>query len=238
MVGNIVGLLLSWLILWLSERKSLLALGFTPGFKRVFQFIFGIFFSGLLCAALQLFEAWLTNSSWYLNSKITFSQVAKYLHWHFNSVLFEELLFRGALLFIAIKRLGPKKGVFLSAICFGIYHWFAFGVFGNIGPMIFVFIITGLMGFAWALAFKRTGSMALPIGLHLGWNFVFNAIFSKGFVATPVLILERGSTYVPLEGSLSILNSLLQNILPSILTLVFLKLFFPKPIVTVSDHHK
>src|SRR5687768_857310 len=119
MAGNIIGLLLSWLILWLFERKSLLVLGFTPVLKRVLQLILGFLFSGLLCASLQLFEAWLTNSSWYLNSKITFSQIAGYLLWNFNSVVFEELLFRGALLYIAIKRLGAKKGIILSAICFG-----------------------------------------------------------------------------------------------------------------------
>ena len=238
MAGNIIGLLLSWLVLWLTERKSLLALGFTPIFKRVFQFLLGFLFSGLLCASLQLFEAWLTNSYWYLNSKITFSQISGYLLWNFNSVVFEELLFRGALLYIAIKRLGPKKGVILSAICFGIYHWFSFSVLGNIVPMIFVFIITGLMGYAWAFAFKSTGSMALPVGLHFGWNFAFNAIFSKGFVATPVLILERSSSYAPLEGSLSIANSLLQNILPSILTLLLLKFFSVKPIIIFSKHQK
>ena len=177
MAGNIVGLLLSGLILWFSERKSLLVLGFTPVHKRLLQFIFGFLFSGLLCASSQWIEALLTNSSWHLNSKITVSQITGYLLWNFNSVLFEELLFRGALLYIAIKKLGAKKGIVLSAICFGIYHWFSFGVIGNIVPMIFVFIITGLMGFAWAFAFNKTGSMALPIGLHLGWNFVFNAIF-------------------------------------------------------------
>jgi membrane protease YdiL (CAAX protease family) len=188
MIGNIIGLLLSWLILWLLERKSLLALGFTPVYKRVLQFILGFLFSGCLCASLQLFEAWLTDSSWNLNSKISFSQIAGYLLWNFNSVVFEELLFRGALLYVAIKRLGAKKGVLLSAICFGIYHWFSFGVLGNIVPMIFVFIITGLMGYAWACAFKKTDSMALPVGLHLGWNFVFNAIFSRGFVTIPIFI--------------------------------------------------
>lgn len=237
MAGNIIGLLLSWLILWFSDRKSLLVLGFTPVFKRLFEFLLGFFFSGLLCASLQLFEAWLTNAHWYLNSKISFSNIAGYLLWNFNSVMFEELLFRGALLYIAIKRLGGNKGVLLSAICFGIYHWFSFGVLGNIVPMIFVFIITGLMGFAWACAFKRTSSMALPIGLHLGWNFVFNAIFSKGFVAIPILILERSSNYFALEGALAIINAFFQNILPSVFTLLLLKKFFKDGSTKSSGWH-
>ena len=93
------------------------------------------------------------------------------------------------------------------------------------------------MGFAWALAFKKTSAMALPVGLHLGWNFIFNAIFSKGFVGTPVLILERNSTYAPLEGSLSFINSIIQNILPSLLTLLLLKLFFKNGFSKISQRH-
>lgn len=228
MVGNIVGLLLSWLVLWLLEGKNLLVLGFTPVAKRTFQFIIGFLFSGVLCASSQLFEAFITNSSWRLNPAITFSQIGQYFVWNFNSVLFEELIFRGALLYTAIKRLGAKKGIILSAIGFGIYHWFSFGLIGNIVPMIMVFFITGFMGLAWAWAFFKSGSMALPIGLHLGWNFVFNAVFSKGFVTTPVLIAERGADYMPLQGTWSILNSLVQNIFPSVLTILFLKFYFNK----------
>ena len=104
MVGNIVGLLLSGAILWFTERKSILALGFTPVAKRIFQFALALIFSALLCASLQLIESLLTHSRWLLNSQITFSQIAGSLRWNFNSVLFEELIFRGALLFIAIKR--------------------------------------------------------------------------------------------------------------------------------------
>ena len=223
----IVGLLLSWAILWLAQRKSILVLGFTPVLKRIFQFALAFLFSALLCALLQLFESFLNNSRWLLNSQITFSQIVESLRWNFNSVLFEELIFRGALLYIAIKRLGSKKGILLSAICFGIYHWFSFEVLGNIVPMVVVFIITGLMGLAWAYAFSRTNSMALPIGFHLGWNFVFNAVFSKGgFTNTPVLIFQPTSNYSALTGFSSIANFFLQNVLPSVLTFLFVKFYF------------
>ncbi|WP_232424833.1 CPBP family intramembrane glutamic endopeptidase [Algoriphagus resistens] len=110
--------------------------------------------------------------------------------WDFNSVLTEELLFRGALLFILIERIGPRKGIMISAVAFGIYHWFSFGIFGNIFPMFFVFIGTGLMGYAWALAFSKTKSIFLPMGLHLGWNFTFNTIFSKDPLQKGLLVSE------------------------------------------------
>src|SRR5215204_6506054 len=139
MAGNIVGLLLSWAVLWLAQRKSVLALGFTPVAKRIFQFAVAFLFSALLCALLQVFESFLTHSCWRLNSQVTFSQIFESLHWNFNSVLFEELIFKGALLYIAIRRLGDKKAMLLSAISFGIYHWFSFEILGNIIPMVVVF---------------------------------------------------------------------------------------------------
>lgn len=155
MVGNIVGLLLSWTILWLIERRSLLALGFTPPGKRFFQFVLGFFFSGIVCAVIKLAQSSMLRISWQLNPEITFSKIVHHLSWNFNSVLFEELIFRGALLYIAIRKLGAVKAILLSAICFGVYHWFSYGLFGNIIPMIVVFVITGLMGCAWAYAFNK-----------------------------------------------------------------------------------
>jgi membrane protease YdiL (CAAX protease family) len=50
-------------------------------------------------------------------------------------------------------------------------------------PMVVVFIITGFMGWAWAFAFNKTNSMALPAGFHLGWNFTFMQ-FSQGVLTT------------------------------------------------------
>ena len=240
MIGHIVGLLLSWAILWLIERRNLLALGFTPVPKRIFQLMLGFFFSGILCASVQLLESYMMHASWYLNPQITVSKIGEHLRRNVNSVLFEELIFRGALLFIAIKRLGKTWGILLSAIAFGIYHWFSFGVFGNIIPMLFVFFITGFMGYAWAYAFAKTKSMALPIGFHLGWNFTFNAIFSKGISSYPVLILMKTPASTPLTGAASVMNAILQNLLPSLLTFLFVRFVIKKQIhreeILVKDY--
>jgi membrane protease YdiL (CAAX protease family) len=59
--------------------------------------------------------------------------------------------------------------------------------------MFFVFTGTGLMGYAWALAFSKTNSIFMPLGLHLGWNFTFNTIFSKGPLGGGLLISKGGS---------------------------------------------
>jgi hypothetical protein len=98
-------------------------------------------------------------------------------------VLTEELIFRGALLYILLQKIGSPKSIWISAIAFGVYHWFSYGVLGNLQAMILVFIRTGLMGYAWAWAFAKTRSILLPFGLHLGWNVTYKLFFQKGLWA-------------------------------------------------------
>lgn len=192
MLGILVALIISWIILFLVERRSILSLGFLPILKRLKQFVVGFMITAALCAGVQTLELLLQSATWYLNEKYNANLMLGMLRWDFISVLTEELVFRGALLFILIKRLGSEKGVLISAIAFGIYHWFSFGIFGNVVPMFFVFIGTGLMGYAWALAFSKTNSIFMALGFHLGWNFMFNSIFSHGPSGEGLLIANDG----------------------------------------------
>lgn len=70
--------------------------------------------------------------------------------------------------------------------------------------------------------------MALPIGFHLGWNFTFNAIFPQGSTSDPILILIDAKQSQQLEGLALLANLILQNLLPSILTFLFVR-YFIKP---------
>lgn len=193
MLGILVEIALSWLLLYFFERKSILALGFLPLLKRLRQFLFGFLVTAALCVLAQLLESYLKSSSWVMNETITTTTFLQSFWWDIKSVLTEELLFRGAILLILIHRIGAKKGILISAAAFGVYHWFSFGVMGNPMAMLFVFIGTGLMGYAWAWAFSKSKSIMLPFGLHLGWNFCFNTIFSKGPLGELVLISQGGT---------------------------------------------
>lgn len=219
MIGIVVILLISWILLFTIEKKSILSLGILPTLKRLNQFLIGVFITSLICAGSKYFESSLQSSNWVLNKNISTSLILKSLWWDFKSVLTEELIFRGAILFILLKKLGTKRGVLISAILFGIYHWFSQGVIGNIGAMIFIFIGTGLMGYVWALAFAKTESIMLPLGLHLGWNIVNNTIFSKGPLGEVVFISVNGNE---LEGWISLINFLTPLIIAPTLILLFL----------------
>ncbi len=188
MLGILVILSISWVILRFAANRNLSVLGFSPALKRLAEFASGLTLAAMLCALCQLLEVSLSSSYWELNPTIEAKSVLNAFWWDVKSVITEELFFRGAFLFLLTEKFGVKSGVILSAIAFGVYHWFSMGLFGNIIPMIVVFIGTGLVGFVWAYAFDKTSSIALPFGMHLGWNFTFNTIFSKGPLGALLLI--------------------------------------------------
>jgi membrane protease YdiL (CAAX protease family) len=194
MIGIAIALAISWILLYALERKSIHALGLVPWPKRLLEFGIGILVTGLLCCGVQFLRHTLRSSEWSLNTEFSRALLFDRFLWDLKSVVTEELIFRGALLYVLIHRLGVSKGTLISAIAFGVYHWFSFGIIGNSSAMIVVFIGTGLMGYAWAWAFAKTGSIAMPIGLHLGWNFTFNTIFSNGPLGNGLLLTKSDIT--------------------------------------------
>ncbi|MGB3180209.1 MAG: type II CAAX endopeptidase family protein [Cyclobacteriaceae bacterium] len=219
MVGILIALLLSWAALYFIEKRSILALGFTPVVKRLVQFFAGFIITALLCLTNELLEVYLRSATVNLSASFSFQMLMSRLWWDFRSVLTEELIFRGAILYILIARIGQKKAILISAVAFGVYHWFSYGLFGNLVPMIVIFTGTGLMGYAWALAFAKTRSIFLPTGLHLGWNFTLNTVFSKG-------PLEGGMLWVNGTHKISDWYSLIELwVIPLILLLILIYAF-------------
>ena len=187
MIGLLVQLAISWLLVWMYERNDLRVLGLWPTGKRWLDF--GLFFlvTGVLCASGFLMRTAFGGSGWKVNPNLDASLFFEGLWWHLRSVLFEELIFRGVLLYILIRKLGAVRAILISAVAFGIYHWFSFGVIGNVGQMIQVFFITGLMGVVYAYGYAKTFSLYLPIGIHLGWNFTQGFIFPGGPIGRGIL---------------------------------------------------
>lgn len=227
LVGILVQLAVSWILLYIFTRKHLFALGITPVGKRLSQLVTGFLFTGILCASIQLLDSALTGTRWELATDVSFMAVAEMLWWNVKSVVFEELLFRGALLYIVIQKFGSRLGIGLSAVVFGMYHWFSFGVFGSIMPMVVVFFMTALTGLVWAYAFSETKSIALPIGLHLGWNFTFNSVFSNGPLGEQIFV--RASEPVQAMNEFGLLTYfVLPNVIVPLLTYVLVKFFYAR----------
>ncbi|HEX6889948.1 MAG TPA: CPBP family intramembrane glutamic endopeptidase, partial [Chryseolinea sp.] len=211
----------SWLILRYVEEKDLSVLGIVPTKKRVGNFVYGIIASTITCGIYYLAIAYAAGGIWSINEAFIRQSFLYGSWWTFKSVLFEELIFRGALLYVLIQRLGLKAGCFISAFCFGIYHWFSYNVNGDIFQMIVILIMTGIAGLMFAFAFGITKSLYLPIGLHFGWNFVSTVVFSNGPLGKQFLILENAGQASEVSSTILTIFQLLA--LPLIVTLYLKK---------------
>ncbi|MDB5202737.1 MAG: hypothetical protein JWQ27_2146 [Ferruginibacter sp.] len=192
MAGIFVQFVISWLVIWLYNKGSLSVLGLKPDSRRTLDFFIHFFLTAVCCASGVLAKKIIAGQPWQVNPAFDGALLWNGIWWNIKSVLFEELVFRGVMLYILLKKLGAKKAIIISAIAFGIYHWFSLGAFGNPMQMIIVFLSTGAMGFVLAYAYSKTGSLFIPIGIHLGWNFTQIFIFSQGpignglFIQSPV----------------------------------------------------
>ncbi|MBD3583050.1 CPBP family intramembrane glutamic endopeptidase [Flavobacterium selenitireducens] len=187
MIGILVILLFSSLLLWLSARRTISVLGLRPEKSRVIQFVVGFLLAGTICAGYNLLTTAFVENDWRWNADFTTLALASGMWWVFKSVIFEELLFRGALLYLLNLRYGPKTACAISGSCFGIYHWFSYGSFGNPVQMAIIFAMTGFVGFALAWSFVKTRSLYLPVALHIGWNLINIVVFSNGPLGTQML---------------------------------------------------
>ncbi len=83
----------------------------------------------------------------------------------------EELLSRGYQLQNLAEGLSPARGVVISSLIFAALHT------GNPGFTGLAFVGLFLSGVFMAWAWVLIGSLWLPIGIHLGWNFFEGTVF-------------------------------------------------------------
>lgn len=207
MIGIIIELIISWLLLKFTAKKDLSVLGFKPTQTRLIHWSLGFLLAAMICSLYHIMTTAFINNSWIMNKHFTFSSALMSSWWVVKSVLFEELLFRGALLYLAIEKWGITKACLLSAACFGVYHWFSYNAFGNPFQMGIIFVMTAIFGWMLAVSFAKTKSLYLPIGLHLGWNLFNILIFSNGPLGKQLLIKTNANH---LEGIPSLLVFLFQ----------------------------
>jgi hypothetical protein len=221
MAGLLIQLAVSWLLLWFIDKKHLTVLGFKPTNQRVQQFTFGFTLSALVFTLYCLTITFFTHNHWSINQAFSRYDFIKSTWWTINSVLFEELIFRGALLYLLIHKTSERIGCFTSAVAFGIYHWFSFGVLGNPVQMIYVFIMTGVWGIMFAFAFSRTNALYLPVGLHLGWNLFNTVVFSQGPLGSQLFVSSHNGQL--LTGFASIAIQLFQLLAVPVIVYFYLR---------------
>jgi membrane protease YdiL (CAAX protease family) len=228
MIGAIVELLLSWLLLHFIEHRNLSALGFKPTARRLWIAGTGFLMAVCYLTGFYLIEATLVHNPYHLNTGYSFSAFLNALWYVFKSVLFEELIFRGALLYILIRRIGAAKAVLVSAIAFGIYHWFTIG-FGRPVQMAYIFLTMGLAGYAFAKAFEKTRTILVPFALHFGFNCTIMILFSKNSGIGPQLFIQAAGSRAATGGPLFLGLMIGGSFVPPLLVLFWLRFVKREP---------
>lgn len=187
---QLLGLLaISWAILWLVQKKNLSVLGLMPDKQRLSYFIILFIVSAICSASAYLLKILFLKEEYVLTQSLKIESVLLEIWYQFRTVLTEELLCRGAVLYILIKRIGASKAILISAVFFAILHWLNAGVWGNILQMTIVFSFTFTMGLLLAYAYARTFSLLMPFAIHYGWNLTQNYIFPDSAAGTHIFTL-------------------------------------------------
>lgn len=217
---QLIGLLaISWLIVWLFNKHNLSVLGLIPTNYILKLCLYLFLVTVICCSTAFVLKMYFAKEHYIINSKLTTSVIFSELWNNIRGVLTEELLCRGVILYILIKKLGSKWAIIISAIIFGLLHWLNNGVFGNATQMSIVFLFTFSMGLLLAFSYAKTFSILIPFAIHLGWNLTQNFIFPDQSAGNHVFILAAKPPVVTVSYFV-----------------FFVMLLFPKISVIVLDY--
>lgn len=214
---QLIGLLvISWLLIWYFEKGNLSVLGLMPTKVRIKYFAILFIVSAIISATTYLLKIYIAKEEYAISLSLTTMSVIVEIWYQFRTVFTEELLCRGALLYILIKKVGPDKAIIFSSLFFALLHWINAGVWGNILQMIMVFLFTFLMGLLLAYSYARTYSLLIPFAIHYGWNLTQNYIFPDTTTGNHIFVLNAP----PPEVTISYFAFFTMLLLPKILVLI------------------
>jgi len=200
LLGSLAAL---WLAGRLLDRRPFADYGFRLNRQWWLDLGFGLFLGALLLTLIFLIEygaGWITISGTRQTESDNFALAIVIALLNFIQVgITEEILSRGYHLRNMAEgfngwKIGPRAalllGYLLSSALFGLLH------LGNPNATwISAFNIT-LAGILLGLGLVLTRSLAIPIGVHITWNFFQGNVF--GF---PVSGLDAGSTFIAIQQS-------------------------------------
>jgi uncharacterized protein len=158
------------------EGSSLRDLGLAPTHARIGELLFGCGVSALLFASIALVRGGLLGVEWKFAGLAAVPGACLGLVTALLLLLPEELIFRGFAFQRVIAAIGAWPTIVMSALLFGAYHAIGSQMWGM--GLFFQIAMPTLGGMVFGWAAVRTRGLALPIGLHLGGNWVQVALVS------------------------------------------------------------
>ena len=166
-----------------AEGKQIRSLGLVPTRRRAVELGWGFVLAASAFAVVALVRSASIGASWTFDPVAGSRAAVLGLPLALVLLLPEELLFRGYAFRKAEALWGAPATLVVSALAFGAYHVVGSGYWGM--GAVFRFAMPALGGLVFGYAALRTGGLALPIGLHLGGNWIQASVLGLG--------VERGS---------------------------------------------
>ena len=167
-------LLVTWICVRL-RREPLSSIGFVLDRRWARELGVGTFF-GLATALLAVVMIWgVGGVRLELDPARSLATLAHGAYVFAFVALFEETLFRGFVFQRLVAGTGPWFASIAMGLLFATGHWDNPGMQGATlaWATIELFLGAVLLG----LAYLRTRSLAMPIGIHLGWNWTLGQLF-------------------------------------------------------------
>ncbi|MFC2136346.1 lysostaphin resistance A-like protein, partial [Bacteroidota bacterium] len=181
-----------FLSIWITskyfDKRKLADIGLKINLSWWKDFGFGLLLGAILHSVIfltQFLAGWIEIKGIYENSLSGFSFIAGIGLWLFTFIcagISEDLFNRGYLLkniseSIRTNNSGNIKpiiwAVVITSLIFGLMHA------GNPNANIISTIGLIIAGLMYAVAYVYTGQLALPIGLHITWNFFEGCVFGS-----------------------------------------------------------
>ena len=170
-------MLATWACLRL-RRETFADVGFRLGPQWLRQFGAGSAVGVLMMVAIAVLMWAAGGVRFELDPAATVLTLGRALYVFVFVALFEEVLFRGFAFQRLVDGLGARPALLLVALLFALGHFDNPGMEGATRVWATIDLMLGalLLG----LAYLRTRSLALPVGLHLGWNWAQGALLGFG----------------------------------------------------------
>jgi membrane protease YdiL (CAAX protease family) len=165
------------LVTWLCQRlrgQPLSAVGLRLDARWMRQALAGIALGGVLMLAVTTLIHLAGGVRYGLDPAHGMAALAQGAWLFLWAALLEELLFRGFVFQRLVDGTGALTAQLLMAALFALAHWGNPGMEGT--TEVWATIDTMLGALLLGLAYLRTGSLALPIGIHFGWNWVQGSV--------------------------------------------------------------
>ena len=179
---NAVIIALASLICVRLEKRSFLDLGFHLGPRWLGEFVAGTLGGILLILLTALLVKGMDGFHWERAAGIGSRQLLTAALAFLGVAINEEMMSRGYPFQRLVAGAGTWVGQLIFAAIFALGHWGNPGMHGATKAWATVNI--GLAAILLGFCYLRTKSLALPIGVHLGWNWAQGSLLGFGVSGT------------------------------------------------------